>query len=96
MVILFLALYSCNSGNISRTNAAKPDYDTEEVYKALRFACGELFDAIEVLNRIAPNVKYVDMANFINRCTKKYMIVARSRKTKNETANTEIVETQAK
>jgi len=80
----------------AKANSAKPDYDTEEVYKALRFACAELFDAIEVLNRLAPNAKYVDMTNFINNCTKKYMIAARSRKTRNETANAEIVETEAK
>ena len=62
------------------------NYDTEEVYKNVRIACEELFDAIEVLNRIAPNEKYTTMAQFINECTQKYMVVVRSRNTKNENA----------
>lgn len=68
------------------------DYDTEVVYKNVRIACEELFDAIEVLNRIAPNEKYTTMAQFINECTQKYMVVARSRNTKNENAKTEVTE----
>lgn len=67
-------------------------YNTEEVYKALRFACEELFEAIEVLNRISPNEKYEEMAKFINNCTQKYTTVARTRKTRNENANTEEAE----
>ncbi|MFA9370717.1 MAG: DUF6261 family protein [Labilibaculum antarcticum] len=79
-----------------KAKAAKIDYDTEKVYRELRFACTELLDAIEVLNRIAPNGKYTDMASFINDCTQKYMIAARTRKTKSENADAEIVETEAK
>ena len=68
------------------------DYDTEEVYKNVRIACEELFEAIEVLNRIAPNEKYTTIAQFINECTQKYMVVVRSRNTKNENAKTEVTE----
>jgi hypothetical protein len=68
------------------------DSDSEEMYKNVRIACEELFEAIEVLNRIAPNVKYTAMAQFINECTQKYMVVVRSRKTKSENAQTEITE----
>jgi len=68
------------------------DSNTEEIYKNVRIACEELFEAIEVLNRIAPNEKYTAMAQFINECTQKYMVVVRSRKTKSENAQTEITE----
>ncbi|MBN2596107.1 MAG: hypothetical protein JXR82_04900 [Marinifilaceae bacterium] len=62
------------------------DYDTQEIYKSARLACEELFEAIEVLNRIAPNEKYNAIAKFINECNQKYLTVARSRKTKNANA----------
>jgi len=62
------------------------DYDTQEIYKSARLACEELFEAIEVLNRIAPNEKYDAIAKFINECNQKYLTVARSRKTKNANA----------
>ncbi len=68
------------------------DSDTEEMYKNVRIACEELFEAIEVLNRIAPNEKYTAIAQFINECTQKYMVVVRSRNTKNENAKTEVTE----
>lgn len=79
----------------TKADVAKADFDAEEVYKELRLTCAELFDLIEVLNRITPNKEYDDMANFINECTHKYMIAARSRKTTNETANAEIIKTEA-
>ncbi len=62
------------------------NYDTQEIYKSARLACEELFEAIEVLNRIAPNEKYDAIAKFINECNQKYLTVARSRKTKNANA----------
>ena len=80
----------------TKAKASAADYDTNEVYKELRLACVELFDAIEVLNRITPNGKYVEMANFINDCTQKYSIAARTRKTKNENAAAETAATEAK
>lgn len=67
-------------------------YDTIAVYKELRIACEELLESIKVLNRIQPNEKYVELANFINTCTQRYMTIARSRKTKSENANSDIQE----
>ncbi|BAX82428.1 hypothetical protein ALGA_4137 [Labilibaculum antarcticum] len=58
------------------------DYDTQEVYKYVRIACEELFDAIEVLNCIASNEKNETRANFINKCNQKYLTVVRTRKTR--------------
>lgn len=66
---------------------AKEDYDTQEVYKAVRIACEELFDSIEVLHRIAPNEKYETIAKFINECTQKYLTLARSRKTRSQNSS---------
>ncbi|WP_321297946.1 DUF6261 family protein [Marinifilum fragile] len=60
----------------------KEDYNMDQVYKNLRLACEELFDTIEVLNRIAPNEKYEDIAAFVNECSQEYITVARARKTK--------------
>lgn len=76
----------------SLAGQSEVDYDTEDVYKNVRIACEELFEAIEVLNRIAPNEKYTTMAQFINECTQKYLTVVRSRNTKNENAKTEVTE----
>lgn len=80
----------------TKAKVSVADYDTEEVYKELRLACAELFDAVEVLNRITPNGKYVEMAKFINDCTQKYRIMARTRKTKNEKVAAETAATEAK
>jgi len=78
-----------------KAKTSQVDYDTDVVYKDLRLACGELFEAIEVLNRISPNEMYLEMAKFINDCIQKYMVAAYSRKTKNKNANTEVIETEA-
>ncbi|MGZ2371726.1 DUF6261 family protein [Ancylomarina sp. YFZ004] len=81
------AAYNQLNEDRAKAQLSKLDYDTEEVYKDLRLACEELFDSIEVLNRISPNEKYVEIANFINGSTQKYMTAARARQTKNENAN---------
>ena len=89
------AAYNQMNEERAKAKGSQVDYDTEEVYKALRFACEELFDAIEVLNRISPNEKYVEVANFINGCTQKYMTAARTRQTKSENADTALEEQEA-
>tara|TARA_R110001583_G_scaffold47395_7_gene148476 strand:+ start:5861 stop:6595 length:735 start_codon:yes stop_codon:yes gene_type:complete len=66
------------------------DFDTVALYKDLRVVSDELFETIEVMNRISPDAKYVEIANFINDCTKKYAVAARTRKTKS--ANSELEE----
>lgn len=89
------AAYNKLNEDRAKAKGNQVDYDTEEVYKALRFACEELFDTIEVLNRISPNGKYVEIANFINGCTQKYMTAARTRRTKSENANSTLEENEA-
>lgn len=89
------AAYNKLNEERAKAKGNQVDYDTEEVYKALRVACEELCDAIEVLNRISPNAKYVEMANFINGCTQKYMTAARSRQTKSEKADSALEENEA-
>ncbi|RUT78727.1 DUF6261 family protein [Ancylomarina longa] len=71
------------------------DYDTENIYKSLRLSCDELFETISVLNRLAPDSKYTEIANFSNDCTHKYTTIVRSRKTKKEKADNEAAETEA-
>lgn len=84
--------YNQMSEERAKAKGNRVNYDTDEVYKNLRFACEELCDAIEVLNRISPSEKYVEMANFINGCTKKYMTAARARQTKSEKADSALEE----
>ncbi len=73
-------------------DASEADYDTLEVYKDLRIRCEQLLEGIEVLNRIAPNVKYDEMEKFINDCTQRYLtaVKARKTKTKNEKEEQEV------
>ncbi|WP_421919304.1 DUF6261 family protein [Marinifilum sp.] len=73
----------------TKAEASEEDYDTFEVYKELQVCCEQLFDSIEVLNRIAPNEKYDQMEAFINDCTKRYQTLAKTRTTKNENAKEE-------
>lgn len=75
--------------------ASEIDYDTMAVYKDLQIACQQLFEGIEVLNRLSPNEKYTNMENFINDCSQRYMTAARSRKTKNVNLKEETEEQEA-
>ncbi|MGQ1909323.1 DUF6261 family protein [Marinifilum sp. RC60d5] len=68
-------------------------YDMSTVYQDLQTACEELFEAVEVLNRISPNEIYTQIATFSNDCTQRYLAAARTRKTKNE--NSAVEETEA-
>lgn len=79
----------------AKAEASEVDYDTQNVYKTLRISCEHLFESITVLNRIAADAKYTEIANFCNECTQKYMAAARSRKTKNENADKESVTNEA-
>lgn len=88
------AAFNQMSEERARAKGNRVNYNTVEVYKNLRFACQELCDAIEVLNRISPNEKYVEMANFINGCTQKYMKAARARQTKSENADSALEENE--
>ncbi|GAB7089563.1 DUF6261 family protein [Marinifilum fragile] len=83
------AAYEALAEEKSVIETQKADYNTDQVYKNLRLACEELFDTIEVLNRIAPNQKYEAIAAFINDCSQVYMTDARTRKTKNAKEETE-------
>lgn len=74
--------------------SSEADYDTLEVYKELRVSCEQLFEGIEVLNRIAPNEKYDQMEAFINDCTQRYQTIVKTRTTKNENAKEEQTEEQ--
>jgi len=80
----------------AKTKAGEVDYDTEKLYKDLRLTCNDLFDSIEVLNRINPDPKYLEIANYCNECTQKYIAAGRSRKTKKENADSETADTEAK
>jgi hypothetical protein len=74
--------------------SSEADYDTLEVYKELRISCEQLFEGIEVLNRIAPNEKYDQMEAFINDCTQRYQTIVKTRTTKNENTKEEQTEEQ--
>jgi len=74
---------------------SEEDYDTFVVYKELQVSCEQLFESIEVLNRIAPNAKYDEMVNFINDCTQRYQTIAKTRTTKSENAKEETEEQEA-
>jgi hypothetical protein len=78
----------------TKAQASEEDYDSLEVYKELKLACEQLFESIEVLNRIAPNEKYTEMINFINDCTQRYQAIAKTRSTKNENAKEVSEETE--
>lgn len=67
----------------AEANANEKEYDTIIIYKELRNSCEELFESIEVLHRMFPNEKYVQMAEFINSCSEQHLIFASTRKTKN-------------
>lgn len=77
----------------SNTNNNQAVYDMATVYQELQTACEELFEAVEVLNRISPDVVYTQIATFSNDCTQRYLAAARTRKTKNE--NSAVEETEA-
>ncbi|RUT79006.1 DUF6261 family protein [Ancylomarina longa] len=62
----------------------KKNPENEQVYKELRVSCEQFFEALEVLNRVAPQAQYVEMIEIVNQCTDKYMIDLRSRKTRSE------------
>jgi len=89
------AAYNQLNEERAKAQGSKLNLDTVEVYKGLRFACEELCETIEVLNRISPNEKYLGLANFINACTQKYMSAARSRQTKSEKADSALEENEA-
>ncbi len=74
--------------------SSETEYDTLGVYKELRVSCEQLFEAIEVLNRIAPNEKYNQMVAFINDCTQRYQTIMKTRTTKNENAKEEQTQEQ--
>ncbi|WP_321515917.1 DUF6261 family protein [Marinifilum fragile] len=74
--------------------SSETEYDTLEVYKNLRVSCEQLFEGIEVLNRIAPNDKYDQMEAFINDCTQRYQTIVKTRTTKNENAKEEQTQEQ--
>ena len=69
-------------------------YDMSTVYQNLQTACEELFEAVEVLNRISPDAIYTQIATFTNECTQRYLAAARSRKTKNENSTAEEIEAE--
>ena len=89
------AAYSKLQEDRTIAEASEEDYDTMAVYKDLRIACQELFDGIEVLNRLFPNEKYTEMANFINDSSQRHMITARTRKTRTENLKEETEEQEA-
>ncbi len=78
-----------------KLKANEVNIDTENVYKELRLVCDELFESITVLNKIASDPKYMEIADFCNQCTQKYITAGRIRKTKNENAENKTAETEA-
>ncbi len=79
----------------AKVEGGEIDYDIESVHKNLRLSIDELFETITVMNRIAPDPKYLEIAKFCNDCTQKYIVAVKSRKTKNAKADNETVETEA-
>lgn len=67
----------------SNINKNQTVYDMSTIYKDLQTACEELFEGVEVLNRISPDATYTQIATFSNDCTQRYLAAARTRKTKN-------------
>ena len=73
----------------SNTNNKQVVYDMSTVYQELQTACEELFEAVEVLNRISSDAVYTQIATFSNDCTQRYLAAARTRRTKNENSASE-------
>lgn len=83
------AAYDAMLEEKSNTNNNQTVYDMSTVYQDLQTACEELFEAVEVLNRISPDTTYTQIATFCNDCTQRYLAAARARKTKNGNSSSE-------